>query len=382
MISRQDIDNSYKLISNSIIKTPLVFSSFLSDLFNANIYLKLENMQKTGSFKERGTLNFLLKRTKLSQVVAASAGNHAQALAFHAKKLNIKSTIFMPTTTPNIKIMSTKKYGAQIKLVGENYDEAYQAARNFSELNNIQYVHAYDERDIIIGQGTIGLEIQNDLKEIDIILIPVGGGGLISGIASFFDEIKSPKIFGIKAKDYKLKIKTLAEGIGVKSLGHLNDNICTQKHIDFLEVDDDQIEHAIILLMEKQKIIAEGAAAASVAALFKIPQEILAHKNVVLIISGGNIDISLLAKFTDRELSKTKRLCRFGIKIEDCPGSLAHLLSCVTQCFANVVEVIHERAFGNTKWNEVLVYLVTEIKDANHQKEMFSFLKEQGFNIE
>lgn len=401
MFSNDDVRKLEEKFRHILVKTPCIYSTYLSELTGAKVYLKLENLQRTGSFKERGALSFLLhhKDKHLKHVVTASAGNHAQAVARHAGKLKIAATIFMPLGTSNTKVVETERFNASVELVGENYDEAYAAARDFAKANGYEYVHAYNDRHVILGQATVGLEISAQVRNPDVIFVPIGGGGLIAGVAQFFANLRSrtaPKIIGVEAKDFqsmagalnkgsptgRAHAKTIAEGIAVQRVGELTEAVCRDVNPELVNVDDDQIQSAIVLLLERQKIVTEGAGAATVAALLEGSlRHSFFNKTVVLIVSGGNIDTSLLARLTAQELVKSSRLCRMSIVIKDSPGSLAALLQTISKSSGNILDIRHERSFANIKWNEVLVELTIETKNEIHESLMLSSLKSQGYII-
>ena len=399
MFTNQDVKNAHQSFQGIIAQTPCLFSPYFSALLDANVYLKLENMHRTGSFKERGALNFLLKNRHLKHVVTASAGNHAQAVALQAGRLGIKATIFMPEGTPNTKILETEKLKAEVRLLGQSYDEAYNAAREFAETNRAGYLHAYNDRDVICGQATVALEMLQQVKNPDIIFCPVGGGGLLSGIAQYIanDAERKPKIVGVEAVEFQSMAqaldkgkkvlntgsKTIAEGIAVRNVGGLTQEICMRYRPEFVAVNDQEIQKALMLLLERQKIVAEGAGAASLAAMLMPKNRLISKgKTVVCIVSGGNIDISLLARLTAHELVKSSRLCRMSLVIKDCPGSLSRLLQEVTKVLANIVDIRHERSFVDIKWNEVLVDLTIETKDEDHENRMLKALADQGYVID
>lgn len=401
MFLNSDVEGLDEQFRHILVRTPCVYSPYLSEITQGKVYLKLENLQRTGSFKERGALSFLLKSEEipLRHVVTASAGNHAQAVAFHAGRLKIPATIFMPIGTPNTKIVETEKFGALVQLVGENYDEAYAAAREFADNSGFPYIHGYNDPLVILGQATVGFEIYTEIADVDAIFVPVGGGGLIAGIAQFFANMKlpsSPKIVGVEARDfqsmaqalnkgnltYKIGGKTIAEGIAVRNVGQLTHQVCEEHKPELASVSDHQIQSAIILLLERQKIVTEGAGAAATAALLLDQyRHSFVNKTVVLIVSGGNIDISLLARLTAQELVKSSRLCRMSIVIKDSPGSLSTLLQTVTRASGNIVDIRHERWFANIRWNEVLVDVTVETKNDIHEDLMLSALKAEGYII-
>ncbi len=400
MFQNDAVTAAYLRIKDTIVLSPCLFSPWLSKITGAKVFLKMENMQQTGSFKERGALNFLMSKPKgtIKKVVAASAGNHAQAVALHARRLGIAATIFMPLGTSNTKILQTERYEAEVKLVGQNYDEAYAFAQEYTLEHDADYVHAYNDLDVIIGQATIGLEIHQQIGVPDFVFAPVGGGGLFSGIAQFFanQEAKTPTMVGVEASAFQsmaqaldkgkpfslLGEKTIADGIAVRKVGTLTHQICDSLKPTLVSVDDDQIQHAIMLLLEKQKIVSEGAGAAATAGLLLADfKDAIIDKNVVVVVSGGNIDLSLLSRLTGQELIRSGRLCRMSMVIKDTPGSLSRLLSSITRAAGNIVDIQHERSFALLKWNEVLVDVTVETKDEVHEKQMLTLLLDEGYKI-
>lgn len=396
MFTNDTIQSLYTTIKSHIVPTPCLYSPYLSSLVHGSVYLKLENTQRTGSFKERGVLSFFAnKEGHLSHVVTASAGNHAAALALHAAIRQTKATIFMPESTSNNKVSATQKLKANVNLVGQNYDEAYAKAQEFAQSCGAQYVHAYDDLDVIMGQATIAQEIHQQVQP-DIIVTPVGGGGLIAGISQWImnEPAVKTKVIGVQAFDFQtvaqalnkgtvsINGRTIAEGIAVKKMGDIPEAICAITKPEMCSVKDLEIEHAITMLMEKQKIIAEGAGATPVAAILKDEYRHKLHgKTVVLVISGGNIDISLLARLSSHELVESCRLCRMSLVIKDTPGSLSRLLQTVTKAAGNIVDIHHERSFASIRWNEVLVDLIIETKDEAHRDMMLATLSKEGYSI-
>jgi threonine dehydratase len=401
MLAKNDIEDAYERIRHEIVLSPCLYSTHLSDLTSARVFLKLENMQFTGSFKERGALNFLLAHQDkaLKHVVAASAGNHAQAVACHAARLGVKATIFMPLNTPNNKIVQTERLQATVRLVGNNYDEAYSAAQVFAHDSQAKYIHGYDDPYVIAGQGTIGLEVVQQIGVPDIIIIPVGGGGMLAGMAHYFahsSASKRPLLIGVEAQAYPSMAqalnadsewlptseKTIADGIAVLTVGKLTHELCALYKPLMVSVSDEQIQNALMILLERQKIMSEGAGAAATAALLLAQnRELFLGKTVVVIVSGGNIDISLLSRLTGQALIGSSRMCRLSCVIKDLPGSLSKLLTKVTSASGNIIDIAHERSFAALKWNEVLVTLTVETKDSLHEKNLFSMLDSEGYDI-
>lgn len=401
MFLNHDVERLRERFLGILVKTPCVYSPALSELTGAKVYLKLENMQRTGSFKERGALSFLLQDTvkPFTHVVTASAGNHAQAVALHALRLGIPATIFMPMRTPNTKVLATERFDATVVLTGQNYDDAFLAAKDFAESSEASYIHAYNDPHVILGQATVAAEIFSDIDQVDAMFIPVGGGGLIAGIAQFVmnrNSLVPTEIIGVEARDFPSMAqalskshqllnpaaKTIAEGIAVKRAGELAREILKKANPRMVVVDDQQIQSAIMLLLERQKIVVEGAGAASLAGLLlKELRHSFARKTVVLVITGGNIDISLLARLTAQELVHTGRLCRMSLVIKDTPGSLSAFLQTVTRASGNIVDIRHERSFADIAWSEVLIDVIVETKDEAHEASLLRALETDGFVV-
>ena len=358
MLSIEKIKNSAEILKDIIRTTDLIYSPGISN--NNEIYLKAENLQVTGSFKVRGAyakIARLSKEQKEKGIIACSAGNHAQGVALSAQKSNIKSTIFIPSTAPISKIEATRKYGANIELVDGVYDDAYKAACKFQKETGAEFIHPFDDEDVIAGQGTIALELIKQLPDTDAVIVPIGGGGLISGIA-YTIKMLNPKckVYGVQAegagsmfhsikknkREELQKVFTFADGTAVKMPGELTFDIC-QKYVDeIVTVSDDEIATAILALMEKQKLVAEGAGALSVAAAMfdKLP---INNKKVVCIVSGGNIDVNILSRVINRGLLKAGRLSDLTIEMLDKPGQLKEVSQIIADLGANVIRVRHNQ---------------------------------------
>jgi len=342
-----------------IHRTPLLRSETLSVISNANVWLKLESLQKTGSFKVRGAyfaINNAVRDMKVNHVVTASAGNHAQGVAYSASLLGIKATVVMPQYTPWIKIARTRRYGADVVLHGESYTEAEEYATGLAKELGAYYVHAYNDLDVIAGQGTIGLEVLEDLKDIDYVVVPVGGGGLISGIASVIKTV-SPrtKVIGVQSEGapgayLSLKsgriitverVDTIADGIAVKRIGDLTFKLMSELLDDIVLVNDLEIAKAILMIAESVKVIAEGAGAAAVAAL--ISGKVRVSGNVVAIVSGGNIDMNLLFRVISKALAIEGRIIKISGLLPDRPGMLGRVTTVLGELGVNILDVLHER---------------------------------------
>ena len=396
VISLADIIAARDRIRPSIVRTPLARSAGLSALTGGDVRLKLENLQFTGSFKARGALNRLLALTDSERargVIAASAGNHAQGVAAHATRLGIKSTIVMPVGTPLIKVSRTQGYGADVVLFGESYDDAYAHACELMDQSGAVYIHAYDDDAIMAGQGTIGLEILEDMGDVDDIVIPVGGGGLIAGIGvAVKAQRPHTRIIGVEAavlpsmqaamqagQPVRLEAaRTLAEGIAVRRVGERPLEACKQVLDQLVTVEDDEIARAIVFLLESEKTVAEGAGAAAVAAVLADRID-LKGRRVALLVCGGNIDVNVLSRIIERGLVESGRLARLSVFVPDRPGALADALATVAGSRANVVEVHHERAFMAGRLGQVRVDLVVETRGAEHATELIEALRQRGF---
>lgn len=398
MISKTDIEQAYQKIRGAIVRTPIVYSQKLSDLCGCRMFLKLENFQMTGSFKERGALNKLLSLSPQERgkgVVAASAGNHAQGIAYHCRRLGIRAKMVMPVGTPLIKVVSTQNEGAQVILHGEAIEDAYELALEISRKEGLILVHPFADPLIIAGQGTMAIEILEDelAQEVEAVLCPIGGGGLISGVATYLKEA-SPQIavIGVEAascpamkksieRGYPVHLESassLADGIAIKEVGQLNYEI-VKKYVDeVVTVDEDQIANAVLLLLEIEKIVAEGAGAVPVAALLNRKPH-LEGKKVLSIISGGNIDVNVLDKIITRGLAVEGRIAQLTIRLKDLPGSLSGVLEIIKKMHVNILDIIHHRFDSTAPFGYVDVSITLETKGHTHIQEIKQTLQERGF---
>ncbi|MBO5525865.1 MAG: threonine ammonia-lyase [Clostridia bacterium] len=364
-----------------------------------NVYLKTENLQITGSFKVRGAyykMSQLAAADKARGVIACSAGNHAQGVALAAQRSGIKATICLPDGAPISKVEATKSYGADVVLVPGVYDDAYNRALKLKEEKGLTFIHPFDDEDVIAGQGTIGLEIINQIPNVDAVIVPIGGGGLISGIA-FAIKALNPriKVYGVQAsgapsmlnsiRDKKIErleeVSTIADGIAVKQPGNITYTLCS-KYVDgIVAVSDDEIAAAILQLIEKHKMIAEGAGAVPVAAVMfnKIPD--LKGKNVCCVVSGGNIDVNILSRVINRGLQMSGRTATLTIELTDKPGQLVKVSQIIANCGANVTAVLHERSNAGSKINDCNLRITMETKNAAHIAEIKKALATAGFKI-
>ena len=396
MITIDKIKNASEVLKNIIRKTDMIYAQNIME--NSNIYLKVENLQVTGSFKVRGAsykIANLPEEEKKKGVIACSAGNHAQGVALASQKSNIKATIFIPATAPISKVEATKKFGAEIKLIDGVYDDAYNAAVEYQKETNGTFVHPFDDEDVIAGQGTIGLEILEQLPDVEAVIVPIGGGGLIAGVAAAIKQIKPAcKVYGVQSQgagsmyqsfvNKKIlelpTVNTFADGTAVKKPGELTFELCNKYVDDIITVTDDEIASAILALMEKQKLVTEGAGALSVAAAMfnKLPIE---GKKTVCILSGGNIDVNIISRVINRGLLNSGRLCHLTIELLDKPGQLRDVSSIIAQYGANVIRVRHNQGGSNTDINDCFLKISLETRNHEHFEQIQKALLEKGYKI-
>ncbi|MEN2984726.1 MAG: threonine ammonia-lyase [Dictyoglomaceae bacterium] len=396
MISLKDIKEAIEKISPWIHKTPLAFSQTFSEMTQKEVFLKYENFQKTGSFKIRGAINYVSRLDKkIKGVIASSAGNHAQGVAFAGKLFSIPVTIIMPENTPLVKIISTKSYSANVILYGSIYDEAYDYALKKAREEDLVFIHPFDDPLVISGQGTIGLEILKELSDLEAIIVPIGGGGLASGISIAVKE-QNPKIkiYGVQTsafpsyyerfKNIKIENKptsTIAEGIAVKKEGEITKEILEKYLDDIFLVDEMEIAQGILFLLERAKTLVEGAGAVSLSALLKNYQKIK-EKRIVLILSGGNIDVSLLSRILEYGLIHSGRLVHLRIRVLDIPGRLSKILDIISKEKANIVAIHQDRANPLFPIGETTVDITLETKDFSQIDRLVDKIKEEGYPIE
>ena len=394
MITIQDIEAAAERLQGQLLDTPCIESRTLSQLTGAQVFLKFENLQYTASFKERGACNKLAQLTPLqrqSGVIAMSAGNHAQGVAYHAQRLGIKALIVMPRFTPGVKVERTRGFGVEVVLHGDTLEEARVYAMDVAQTTSMVFVHPYDDATIIAGQGTVGLEMLRAVPELDTLVIAVGGGGLISGIATAAKAIKpSIEIVGVQTARFPAMVNalkgehhpqgssTIADGIAVGTPGVLPLSIIQALVSDVLLVDEGDIEQAIVMLLEIEKTLVEGAGAVGLAALLKYPER-FAGKKVGLVLCGGNIDPLLLASIIERGMVRAGRLARITVSVRDVPGSLAKITAMVAEAGANIDEVHHQRAFTLLSAQNVSLELVIQTRGRAHIAEVLRVLNEAGF---
>ena len=392
----ENIKLASDILTGNIVKTPEVESRFLSDLIGGSAYLKLENLQHTSSFKARGayvSIKRLTEEQKKAGVIAMSAGNHAQAVAWWAKKQNIKATIIMPEQAPFSKVMKTKALGAKVILKGRTLNESQEFVHKLIKDESLTLIHPYDDTNVILGQGTIGLELMQNLPDLDAIIVPIGGGGLISGISVAAKNINPKlKIYGVQTEKFptmynsykksnlKVSSDTLADGIAVKVPGEITSPIIKKYVDDILLVDEFDIEKAISNLFENERVVAEGAGAAGVAAICKSPS-MFKNLKVAIVICGGNIDARVFASILNRKLSFDGRMTKVRIDIIDEPGMLARISNLIADNGGNIIEIYHQRMFHDVPVKNAKIDAVIEALSVNHIESIIQSLRGDGFLV-
>jgi threonine dehydratase len=395
-VTLSEIQTSLGRIRESIYLSPCARSEYFSQLTGNSVHLKLDNLQRTGAFKERGALNKLLTLTSEERsrgVIAASAGNHAQGVAYHAGKHGVRAQIVMPLTTPLIKVSATKGYGAEVVLHGANYDEACDEALRRAQEFGMTFVHPFDDEVVIAGQGTMGLEILQQVPDIEAIVAPIGGGGLIAGVACAVKET-NPRVRVIGVQPSRLpsmkvaiaegqpvtlsSAATIADGIAVRRAGEKTLPL-VQKYVDdIVTVDEEEIANAILLLLEREKTLAEGAGAAALASLINRKTPLNGNK-VAVLVCGGNIDVSLLSRIMERGLVKDGRLVRLRVHLPDYPGALHRLTGILAQHRANIVETSYDRAYYGVDLGDTAIDITMETRGPDHIAEILSALSASGY---
>lgn len=397
MLSLEKIYEARERIKDIVVDTPFSYAPHLSEISNANIFLKKENLQVTGAFKIRGAYNkiaSLSDEQRACGVVAASAGNHAQGVALSASKFAIRAVIIMPESTPLTKINGVKYFGAEVILAGSNYDEAYAYATKYGKENALTFVHPFEDEEVIAGQGTVALEILDKCDTLDAVLIPVGGGGLIAGMASAFKSI-NPKIevigvsalgapafkesFQNKSAQDSISVRTIADGIAVRDTSEVTLSYALECVDKIISVDDEEIASAILFLLEKQKLVVEGAGSVGVAALLhnKLPH--LKGKNVAVVLSGGNMDVTLLSVIIEKGLLKSGRKMKLTVTLVDKPGSLMRFTEILQELNANIVHIAYDRTSISLDYGDANVTVHMETKGESHQEEIRTALKSEGY---
>ncbi len=393
MIELDDIRQAATRLQGQVLNTPCVESKTLSQIAGTQVYLKFENLQFTASFKERGACNKLAQLSAEERrhgVVAMSAGNHAQGVAYHAQRLGLRAVIVMPRFTPGVKVERTRSFGAEVVLHGDTLEEARSHAYRLAEQQQLSFVHPYDDEAIIAGQGTVGLEMLEAVPDLDALIVAVGGGGLIAGVATVAKALKPgidivgvqtvrfpAMVNAIKGTQHPQGSSTIAEGIAVGAPGQITQAIIAQRVDDLVLVDEGDIEQAIVMLLEIEKTLVEGAAAAGLAALLKYPER-FRGKKVGLVLSGGNIDPLLLAAIIERGMVRAGRLARIRVGARDVPGVLARITATVAEAGANIEEVHHQRAFTALAVQNVEIELVLQTRGREHIAQVLARLQEAG----
>jgi threonine dehydratase len=399
MPSLTDVRSARERIRDAVVLTPLVRATGLEDQLIAALHIKLESLQRTGSFKDRGALNRLLDLSaeeKTRGVVTASAGNHAQAVAYHGARLGIPVEVVMPEHTPLIKVANTRRFGAGVRFHGATLSESMVEAHRIEKEERRVLVHAYDDERVIAGQGTIGLELLEQLPDVKIVVVPIGGGGLISGIAVAMKEQRPEvRIVGVEASAAASALAsrragrivaiesadTIADGIAVKRPGDLTFPLIERYVDDIVAVDEVEIAGAVHMLLERQKLLAEGAGAVALAALTTGRIAVHRGESVVAILSGGNIDLNLAGRIVDRGLVGDGRLARLAVTVPDRPGSLAMLTRLVAEAGANVLEVVHGRAFADISVRDVEIVMLLETRGTEHTNAIMKVLDDHGVAV-
>ncbi len=393
----EDIRAAEERISGAVVRTPMLKSRTLSEIVGAEVWLKFENLQFTAAYKERGALNKLLQLTPEERkrgVIAASAGNHAQAVAYHGDRLGIPTVIVMPEPTPTIKVTQTAGHGAEVILHGPMFDDAYAYARQLEREKGYVFVHPFDDPQIIAGAGTLGLELLEDAPDLDTIVVPIGGGGLMSGVSIAARSIKPDiELIGVEAEIYPsmkcavdgcnlpLGGDTLAEGIAVKEPGKLTSQILKEMVNDIQLVPEREIERAVAMLVGIEKTVVEGAGASGLAAILAEPER-YAGKKVATILCGGNIDTHLLANVLVRDLVRQGRIARLHVAAQDRPGALAAITAKFHEAGVNIIEINHSRVFSRLPAKDTMIEVECEARDAQSIEDVIARLEKAGFQVE
>lgn len=397
MLSYSDIQAAAQRLQAHILRTPCVESKTLSDIVGAQVFLKFENLQFTASFKERGACNRLQLLTAQEAqrgVIAMSAGNHAQGVAYHAQRMGLKATIVMPRFTPGVKVERTRGFGAEVVLYGDTLEAARQHAYELAQTQQLTFVHPFDDEGVAAGQGTLAIEMLDDQPDLDALVVAIGGGGLIAGVATAAKAIKpSISVVGVQAARFPSMLNavqglnmpmgasTIAEGIAVATAGTITREV-VREHVDsMLLVDEGDIEQAVLMLLEIEKTLVEGAGAAGLAALLRYREQ-FAGKKVGLVLSGGNIDPLLLASIIERGMARSGRLARIRVSARDVPGVLAQITATVAQAGANIEEVHHQRAFTMLAAQNVEIDLVLQTRNVAHIEQVLQALRNQSMDAE
>lgn len=395
-LTASDVRAAAERISGMVVRTPTLFSSTLSAITGAEIWLKFENLQFTAAYKERGALNALMLLTeeqKARGVIAASAGNHAQGLSYHGTRLGVPVTIVMPKTTPTVKVMQTESVGGKVVLEGESFDEAYAHARKLEGELGLTFVHPFDDPNVAAGQGTVALEMLEDVPDLDTLVLPVGGGGLSSGMGTVARDINPAiRLIGVEAQLYPSMYNllkgtnlpiggdTLAEGIAVIAPGLMTSKVLRPLLDEFLLVSESQIESALALLLQIEKTLVEGAGASGLAAVIN-NRELFVGRKVGLVLSGGNIDTRLLANVLLRDLARSGRLARLRIGLQDRAGALFKVAKIFHEHNVNIIEVFHQRIFTHLPAKGLVTEIECEARDKEQLQALVAGLRREGYEV-
>jgi len=395
-----DIQAARERTRGEIVLTPCTRSLVFGDLVEADLFFKFENLHRTGSFKERGALNRLLHLTdeeRARGVITASAGNHAQAVAYHARRLGVPATVVMPETTPLVKVQNTRRHGATVLLHGQRFSEAIEESKRLQAERGLVMIHAYDDDLVIAGQGTLGLELAEQVPDVDVVVVPIGGGGIISGTALALRSLKpgvrfvgveveaAPSAYLSRQAGHIVEVETsetLADGIAVKRLGDRTFPIIEEHVGEIVVVGEEEIARAILLLLEREKTVVEGAGASTLAALLSGKVRLEPGEKVVAVLCGGNIDVNMVSRIIDRGLVDDGRLARLRVTVRDRPGSLARLTELVARAGANVLEVAHQREFADISVGEVEIVMHLETRGRDHVEELLVQMRALGVQVE
>ncbi|NDJ26895.1 threonine ammonia-lyase [Campylobacter sp. MIT 12-8780] len=397
MIELNKIYQAKQKIADFIIKTPFTYSSQLSEICKAKIYLKNENLQLTGAYKIRGAYNKIAnldKKALEAGVIAASAGNHAQGVAIAAREFKAKAIIIMPESTPLLKVSATRALGAEVLLKGDNFDEAYSFALQYAKEHKLSFIHPFEDEQVMAGQGTLALEMLDEISDLSTLIVPVGGGGLISGIASAAKQI-NPKIRIIAAsakgapamhdsfKAKKIKnsksVRTIADGIAVRDAHKVNLDLILESVDEFVQLDDEEIARAVLFLLEKHKIIVEGAGAVGVASLLQHKIEFQNDEKVGVVLSGGNIDVQMLNIIIEKGLFKAHRKMLISVTLVDKPGALLELSEALKEAGANIIKIDYDRFSTKLNYGDAMISITLETKGKEHQESLRQILHSKGF---
>lgn len=399
MIDVQEIVAARARTAPHLALTPCAPSAVFSDLFEGRAWFKFENLQRTGSFKERGALNRMLQMSDAERgrgVITASAGNHAQGVAYHASCLGIRATIVMPERTPLIKVTNTERFGARVILHGRSYDEAMVEAMRLQREEGQTMIHPFDDREVIVGQGTIGLELLEQCPELDVVVVPLGGGGLVSGIAAAVKASRpGVRVVGVEAENLPTAHaaraagslvtippgETIADGIAVRRIGERTYPLIEALVDDIVLVSEEEIATAVLLLLEREKTVVEPAAATTLAAAVRGSLGEVAGKNVVMVLSGGNIDVNLLSRIIERGLAHDGRLAELVVCVPDRPGALAGVTALLAEQGANILQLDHRRGAAGLRITEVEVEMTLETRGRSHVRAIVSAMEAAGYQV-